>query len=208
MSYLSQPTSNADYGVIKIGNHIEVEDGIISLLQDVSPTASVVFESVDANDILSYGNLVVTSVTPTAGAGIGLDAVVADGLAVSFTINNTGVVSLTAGPGITIDSSTGDITISATGADIISTIGVTNNYTATDNDEYIGVNSGSATTITLPTSIDGRVYTIKDERGQGSGKITVQPQPGELIDGKVNYVIGVPYQSISVVFRAGEWRII
>jgi hypothetical protein len=208
MSYLSQPTSITDYGVVKIGDHIQVEDGVVSLLQDVSPTASVVFESIDANDILSYGNLVVTSVTPTAGAGIELEDVVSDGLAVSFTINNTGVVSLTAGSGISIDSATGNITISATGADIIAVTGVTTNYTATNDDEYIGVDSATATTITLPTGVAGRVYTIKDERGQGSGKITIQPQAGELVDGKVNYVIGVPYQSVSVVYRAGQWRII
>lgn len=30
--------------------------------------------------------------------------------------------------------------------------------------------------------VDGRVYTIKDEYGQGSGKITIQPQTGVLID--------------------------
>jgi hypothetical protein len=167
-----------------------------------------VFESVNAKDILSYGDLVVTSVTPTAGSGIELDAVVSNGLAVSFTINNTGVVSLIAGDGISLDASTGNITVSATGADIISVTGVTSNYTATDNDEYIGVDSAAATTINLPAGIDGRVYIIKDERGQGSGKITVQPQSGELIDGKLNYVIGVPYQSVSVVFRANQWRII
>ena len=31
---------------------------------------------------------------------------------------------------------------------------------------------------------------------------------GILIDGKINYVIGVPYQSVSTVYRAGQWRII
>jgi hypothetical protein len=60
----------------------------------------------------------------------------------------------------------------------------------------------------LPSGIAGRVYTIKDEYGQGSGKITISPQIGELIDGKVTYVIGVPFQAVSVVFRAGSWRII
>lgn len=208
MSYLSQPTSGTEYGVVKIGNHIQVQDGTVSLLQDVSPTAEVSFESINANDILSYGNLVVTSVTPTAGNGITVDNLVSTGLAVSFEISNTGVLSVTAGSGISIDNSTGDIVISATGADIIATTGVTANYTATVDDEYIGVNSVNATTITLPVGTDGRVYTIKDERGQGSGKITIQPQVGELIDDKTNYVIGVPYQSVSVVFRAGAWRII
>jgi len=46
MSYLAQPTSVDEYGVVKIGDFIEVSDGIVSLLQDVSPIASVQFESV------------------------------------------------------------------------------------------------------------------------------------------------------------------
>ena len=208
MAYLAQPTSITDYGVVKVGDHIEVNDGVISLLQDLSPTAEVEFTSVYADEIYQGGDLVVTSVTPSAGLGIALTSVVADGAAASFTVANTGVLSLIAGPGISISSATGDITLSAVGADLISVYGTSTNYTVTANDEYIGVSSASAVTITLPVGIQGRVYTIKDEYGQGSGKITVQPAATELLDGKPNYVISVPYQSISVVFRAGSWRVI
>jgi len=148
MSYLSQPTSNTEYGVVKIGNNIGVSnDGIIFL-------------------------------------------------------------NFVAGPGVFIANTPGEITISANGADLIAVYGTTTNYTATANDEYIGVNSASAVTISLPLGTPGRVYTIKDEYGQGSGKITIQPTSPEQIDGKVNYVISVPYQSVSAVFRAGQWRII
>ena len=148
MSYLSQPASILDYGVVQIGENINVDDGIIS------------------------------------------------------------VPAIIAGIGITIDANTDFITISSTGADLIKVYGTTTNYTATLEDEYIGVNSTTAVTITLPNGVSGRVYIIKDELGQGSGKITIQPQTGESIDGKVSYVIGVPNQSVSVVFRAGQWRII
>lgn len=149
MSYLAQPTSKTDYGIVKIGNFINVtEDGIIS-----SP-------------------------------------------------------ELIEGPGITIDYTTDFITISATGADLIHVYGTSVSYTLTTDDEYVGVSSVSAVTMTLPAGVEGRVYTIKDEYGQGSGKITVQPQTGELIDGKVNYVISIPYQSVSCVFRAGKWWLI
>jgi hypothetical protein len=116
---------------------------------------------------------------------------------------------LVAGAGITVnylDETT--ITISATGADLISVRGVTSNYTLTADDEYLGVSSSSAVTITLPSGVNGRVYTIKDEYGQGSGKITIQPNTGELIDGKTNYVIGIPYQSVSLVFRNNSWWIV
>lgn len=147
MSYLSQPTSKLDYGVVKVGNYINVtDDGVIS-----SP-------------------------------------------------------ELIEGSGITINYTTDFITISAVGADLIHVYGTTTSYTATEDDEYIGVSSTTAVTITLPsTPSDGRVYVIKDEYGQGSGKITIQPPAGTLIDKKPNYVISIPNQSVQMVYRAGGW---
>ena len=203
MAYLAQPTSKTDYGVVGIGSFIDVLEGIISLEQDVSPNASVSF-----NQVSIGGSDVVTSVNPVAGAGISITNLVSIGNTVGFAVSNTGVLSVVAGAGISISGSTGNITISASGADLIATIGVTGSYTATADDEYIGVFSAAAVTITLPIGVTGRVYTIKDEYGQGSGKITVQPSGTELIDNKVDYIISVPNQSVSVVFRGGQWRII
>lgn len=207
MSYLSQPTSILDYGVVKIGDFIEVTDGVISLQQDVSPTADVTFDTVHANELYDDGHRAVTSVSAGADVGISILSPVTAGPATSFTVKNTGVLSLTAGAGISIDQSTGNITISSYGADLINVTGVTGNYTASITDEYIGVSSAAAVTVTLPLGVDGRVYSIKDEYGQGSGKITIQPQVGQKIDSKTNYVIGVPYQCVSCVFRAGNWWI-
>ena len=203
MAYLAQPTSKIDYGVVGIGSFINVLEGFISLEQDVSPNASVSF-----NQVSIGGSAVVTSVNPVAGAGISITNLVSIGNTVGFAVSNTGVLSVTAGAGISLNASTGNITISASGADLIATIGVTGSYTATANDEYIGVFSASAVTITLPVGITGRVYTIKDEYGQGSGKITIQPSGSEQIDNKVNYIISVPNQAVSIVFRGTQWRII
>lgn len=213
MSYLAEPTSKTAFGVVTVGNHINVANGKISLDQDLSANANVVFGNVstgnvNAGNVYSNGNIVVTSVTPTAGPAISISNVVSNGQAVSFTVNNTGVHSLTAGAGISLSGNVGNITISSFGADLMNVTGVTTSYTATLTDEYIGVSSANAVTITLPAGIDGRVYYIKDEFGQGSGKITIQPQTGELIDGKVSYVISVPYQSVNPVFRSGKWWII
>jgi hypothetical protein len=203
MAYLAQPTSKTDYGVVGIGSFIDVLEGIISLEQDVSPNASVSFSQVNIG-----GSDVVTSVNPVAGAGISITNLVSIGNTVGFAVSNTGVLSVTAGDGITLSGSTGYITISATGADLIATIGVTGSYTATADDEYIGVFSAAAVTITLPVGVTGRVYIIKDEYGQGSGKITIKPSGTEQIDNKADYIISVPNQSVSVVFRGGQWRII
>lgn len=234
MSYLSSVTTDTEYGVVQVGSNILVTDGIISIEQSVAPNANVTFGNVTVDgNLFSFGEQVVTSVIPSSGLGINLTDVITTGPDVAFTVNNTGVLALAAnigigvsgstgnivvsntgvtkliaGGGITLSSQTGNITISSTGADLISVYGTTTKYTATAGDEYIGVYSTSAVTITLPTGIDGRVYYIKDEYGQGSGKITIQPQVGELIDSKNNYIISVPYQCVAVVFRAGQWRII
>ena len=208
MAYLASPTSTTEYGVVQVGSYISVLDGVISLEQDVSPTANVVFNEVLADEIYDNGNRVITSVTPSSGAGISLTSVVTDGPNASFTVTNTGVLSLTAGPGISLTANTGNITISSYGADLINVYGTTTSYTATITDEYIGVFSAAAVTITLPAGVNGRVYIIKDEYGQGSGKITIQSAVGELIDSKPNYVISIPNQSISLVSRAGKWFII
>jgi hypothetical protein len=209
MAYLAEPTSTTDYGVVKVGNYIEVSEGVVSLLQDVGPTADVNFNKVISGEVYDDSNRVVTSVNPSAGDGINLSSVVIDGPGTSFTIENTGVLSLTAGNGISIDAATGNITISSFGADLINVYGTTTNYTATATDEYIGVSSASNLTITLPSGAsEGRIYTIKDEYGQGSGKITIQPTGTEKIDKKTNYIISVPNQSVSVVYRAGGWWII
>lgn len=232
MSYLSQPTTKTTYGVTLVGDYINVTDGVISLAQDVSPTATVTFATLNAGTVFSDGQLAVTRVVPSSGAGIALSSVVTTGSTATFTVSNTGVLSLstgsgvsiststgnvlvantgvlslTAGSGISISTGTGNILISATGADLINVIRVTTNYTATLNDEYIGVFSATATTITLPSGVNGRVYTIKDEYGQGSGKITLQPQAGEKIDNSNSYIISVPYQSVSIVYRGTGWWI-
>ena len=225
MAYLAEPTSKTSYGVVTVGNYIDVIDGIISLSQDLSSNANVTFGNVNTTNIgatgnvvvtgnisgsvvLDNGNRVITNITPSSGNGIGLSSIVPFGPNASFTIENTGVLSLAAGSGISLSGNTGNITISSFGADLINVYGTTTNYTATLTDEYIGVSSAAAVTITLPAGVDGRVYTIKDEYGQGSGKITIQPQTGILIDKKTNYIISVPNQSVSVVYRAGGWWII
>lgn len=208
MSYLAQPTSKTEYGVTIVGDNIDVIDGLVSIPQSVSTTSNIIFNSVQSKELYDNGKRVITSIVPNSGAGIVISSVVSTGTDVSFTVTNIGVLSLTAGSGIFITTSTGNITISSFGADLINVYGTSTSYTATLTDEYIGVSTSSAVTITLPTGVDGRVYTIKDEYGQGSGKITVQPQSGILIDKKVNYIISVPNQSISIVYRANGWWII
>lgn len=209
MAYLSDPASKELYGVIKVGSHIDVsEEGVISLGQELSPTSDVQFNSITANNIVINGEGAVTTVTPKASDGIALSDVVTTGPHPHFTIKNTGVLSLTSGPGISLSGTTGNITVSTSGTNFIHVYGTTSDYTLTADDEYVGVNSIANVTLTLPVGVTGRMYIIKDEHGQNGGKIFIKCQNTDLIDGASTYTISVPYQSVTVVYRAGQWRIV
>lgn len=225
MSYLFPEGSTTERGVLEVGSNIDVLDGVISIPQSVATTADVTFNDINADgdvsiagDTISLGNIfaaklyddnkrVITDVTPSAGSGISITSLTSTGPSSSFTVNNTGVLSLVAGTGITLSGSTGTITVSATGADFLNTVGVTTNYTATATDEYIGVDSTTLVTVTLPPGITGRQYIIKEEHGAGTGKVNIQGTALETIDGSPFKQL-TANASITVVFRAGQWRVI
>ena len=208
MAYLNGPATTTEFGVVEVGNNIIITDGVISLAQDVGPLASVNFYDISASDkIYQNGRQVVDAVNPTSGFGIALSGVTTSGPSTAFKITNTGVTTLTAGVGISLSGSTGNISISADGTSTINTVGASSSYTANITDDYIGCTTSSAITITLPAGTAGKVYTIKDENG-GSPKITVTGTSGEKIDNQSSKSINIGYSSITVVFRAGQWHII
>ncbi len=206
MSYLFPQGTSTDLGVLEVGANIDVDaDSIISIPQSVAPTATVVFDTIYATtDLLLDGATVVTSVTPSAGTAISITGATTNGPATSFTINNTGVTSIVAGQNISISSSTGAVTISAATEGILQTVGASTNYTALESDEYIGITANSVT-VTLPTGVVGKTYIVKNE-GAGNGPI-LTTTGGQLIDGSTTRAVN-NNASISVVFRAGAWRII
>lgn len=88
---------------------------------------------------------------------------------------------------------------------------VSEDYQAVNTDYYIGVNSEEAVTITLPEEcVDCQQLIIKAEMGPplGNRKVTVTTSDGSTIDGATSYVIEVPYQSVHVLCRGGQWHII
>jgi hypothetical protein len=88
---------------------------------------------------------------------------------------------------------------------------VSEDYTATCDDYYIGVNSTGPVTITLPdTCTDCCQLIIKAEMGPplGNRKITIVTPDDSLIDGLEEYVIEVPYQSVKLICRGDNWWII
>jgi hypothetical protein len=88
---------------------------------------------------------------------------------------------------------------------------VSEDYTATCDDYYIGVNSNEPVTITLPEDCtDCCEIIVKAEMGPplGNRKVTVTTVDGSYIDGIDKYVIKVPYQSVNIICRGGDWHII
>lgn len=94
------------------------------------------------------------------------------------------------------------------------TILVSENYSADSSDYYIGVNSDGPTIIELPCNIrDCLEIIVKAEMGPplGNRKITIIPCQDSTackIDGEDSYVIEVPYQSVNLIYRGGNWWII
>jgi len=88
---------------------------------------------------------------------------------------------------------------------------VSQDYSATMDDYYIGVNSTGPVTITLPGDCeDCQQIIVKIEMGPpiGNRKVTLVVANSGLIDGSTSYVMEVPYESVSMLCRGGEWHII
>lgn len=85
---------------------------------------------------------------------------------------------------------------------------VSTDYTATDDDFYIGVNSDGPVTITLPPDCETcQQIIVKAEMGPplGNRKVTVTTNDGSTIDGSDLYIITVPYESVQLICRGGNW---
>ena len=84
---------------------------------------------------------------------------------------------------------------------------VSSNYTFTRRDYYVGVNSTSSVTLTLPDAIGfpGRVLVVKDESGNCSNNpITVN---GTVDNDPGGFILQMDNGGIQMIYREG-WRII
>ena len=90
-------------------------------------------------------------------------------------------------------------------------IGINDDYLVQDDDFYIGVNSNQPVTVTLPCELDQcQMIVIKAEMGppMGNRKVTIETDAGCLIDGEETIVLQSPYESVTLMYRAGYWNII
>ena len=91
------------------------------------------------------------------------------------------------------------------------TILVDKDYEVQENDYYIGVNSKKPTTITLPTTVDTCVTKIikaEMDAPMGNRKVTITTSDGSLIDDSDSVILQSPFETITVVYRGGNWHIV
>lgn len=102
--------------------------------------------------------------------------------------------------------------ITRTRNDWIGTVyAITANYTITDTDGYgkIFVNStGGDITVTLPTLADNLNRTITIVCTHQGGKITIDGEGGETLNGQNEYYLMGQYDRITVIAQSSEWYVI
>ena len=86
-------------------------------------------------------------------------------------------------------------------------------YIASCNDYYIGVRSDGPVTIILPECDTGNCcqLVVKAEMGPplGNRKVTLLPSANtSTIDGDTEYVMNIPWESVQLFCRDGNWFII
>jgi hypothetical protein len=88
---------------------------------------------------------------------------------------------------------------------------VSQDYTAQMDDYYIGVNSSGPVTITLPSDCtDCHQIIVKAEMGPplGNRKVTIVAGNSSTIDESADYVMEVPYESVTLLCRDSNWNIV
>jgi hypothetical protein len=101
-------------------------------------------------------------------------------------------------------NTTGSLTVGARSTASSVTLAIT--------DQTILVDSTSAIrTITLPTavSISGRIYIVKDWKGQASThNITIATTSAQTIDGAATVVMSTNFQTVRVISDGSNWSVI
>jgi hypothetical protein len=88
---------------------------------------------------------------------------------------------------------------------------VSEDYQVQQGDYYVGVEADDPVTITLPECDDiCAEIIIKAEMGppMGNRKVTIVTISGATIDGQASYVMEVPYESVQLICRGGNWHIV
>lgn len=116
------------------------------------------------------------------------------------TTNSLGVVQIGSGLSIT---PAGLLSATGSGSSLINVKLTSVDYTATANDEYIGVTK-EGVLITLPLGVVGKLYIVKNQQ---SGNITVTGTSGQKLDNSISKTLGNQGMLLAV-FVGTHWSLI
>jgi hypothetical protein len=138
--------------------------------------------------------------TPTSDITSPAGIVTVELEALTATTTSRGVVQIGSGLSITPAG-----ILSATGSSsLLNVLLVGVDYTANIDDYYIGATKKSIT-ITFPHGVDGKVYVVKNQAGDGS--IKVQGTAGQKLDDSNSKTLGED-ASLIAVFAGSRWNLI
>jgi hypothetical protein len=153
------------------------------------------------NDIIIFGNGTTGSTGP-----IGLTGATGP----SGVSGLTGATGPSGVSGLT--GATGPIGPTGSSGNINNTIVITEDYDATNDNQYIGVflETNKPAKLKLPKSQDGKIIIVKLQYGPpvGNRKLTIEATPPQLIDGYEAVDLTTPYQSATFVCQANNWYLI
>ena len=97
----------------------------------------------------------------------------------------------------------------STGDPIYNTILIDNDYIASQDDAYIGVQCTKPIEILLPKDLEqGTLLVIKLEMGAPIGNRKVKVIGDTFIDGGNSVTLQNPYESITTIYRGNGWHIV
>ena len=81
-------------------------------------------------------------------------------------------------------------------------------YTPTADEYFLGAIYNGAVTITLPASITGKVYIVKDSVGDSNTNPITILAIGSTIDDLTSYTLNIDWSSVTLVYNGIEWNVI
>ena len=81
-------------------------------------------------------------------------------------------------------------------------------HTPTADEYFLGVIYDGTVTITLPASITGKVYVIKDSVGDSNTNPITILATGSTIDSLVSYILNINWSSASLIYNGIEWNVV
>jgi hypothetical protein len=154
-----------------------------------------------------------TTLSATAAVQLAPDTATTKPLVVQgFASQSANLVEFQNSAGAVLSAITAAGTFTGIAAGLPALVTKTANYTATDADYAIFVDSTSgAVTIALPTAVGrtGRGFEIKDWKGtSATNNITVDPAGTETIDGALTKVLNAAYMALTVRSDGANWGIV